>query len=188
MDLVIENVGRRSEVWGAEGTPTAVGERSLNGYERNVLFRNQGDGTFVDVGYVTGANRIEDARGVAVADFDRDGQLDLLIENFAKPAALLMGRGATGHWLQIDLDGLAPNRDAVGAVVTITTSQGSQTRQVSRGNAFLSCSSPVLHFGLGNVTTVDRVTIRWPSGRRQFLTDVAADQRLYVRESTAPDA
>lgn len=188
MDLVIENVGRRSDVWGAEGTPTAVGDRSLNGYERNVLFRNQGDGTFVDVGYVTGANRIEDARGVAVADFDRDGQLDLLIENFAKPAVLLMGRGAAGHWLQIDLDGLAPNRDAVGAVVTITTSQGSQTRQVGRGNAFLSCSSPVLHFGLGTATSVDRVTIQWPSGRRQHLTDVAAGQRLYVRESPPPDA
>jgi hypothetical protein len=96
---------------------------------------------------------------------------------------LLMGRDAPGHWLQIKLEGVESNRDAVGAVVAIETSNGSQTRQVTRGNAFLSCSSPVLHFGLGDATTVNRIEVRWPSGRRQSLTQVSADQRLSLREA-----
>jgi hypothetical protein len=79
MDQVIENVGRRSEDnWSEEGMPPDVGENSLNGFERNVLFLNQGDGSFIDVANATGSNRVGDGRGVVVADFDRDGQLDLL--------------------------------------------------------------------------------------------------------------
>ena len=88
---MIENVGRRSENWSEDGAPPDIGEASLNGYERNVLFWNQGDGRFVDVAYLAGANRIEDGRGVAVADFDRDGRLDLLLQNLDRPAVLCHG-------------------------------------------------------------------------------------------------
>jgi hypothetical protein len=182
MEFVVENVGRRDEVW-ANG----IGDHSLNGYERNVLLHNRGDGGFVDVGYLTASNRIEDGRAVAVADFDRDGQLDLLVQNFSSKVVLLMGRGATGNWLQIELEGVTSNHDAVGAVVTIETANGRQTRQVSRGNGFLTCSSPVLHFGLGTVTTVERVDIRWPSGQRQIFTDIDANQRLELRENSRSD-
>ena len=184
MDLVVENVGRRSERWGDEGTPTAVGEQSLNGYERDVLFWNRGDGTFVDVGYLTGADRIEDGRGVAIADFDHDGQVDILLTNFAGPAVLMMGRGAHGHWLEIHLRGAAPNTRAVGAVVRVTTTHGVQTRQVSCGGNFLSSGSPTLHFGLGDADVVDAVEIRWPDRRRQVLARVPADARIEVVEPT----
>ncbi len=183
MEFVVENVGRRDEVW-ADG----IGDNSLNGYERNVLLHNRGNGRFVDVGYLTGSNRIEDGRAVAVADFDHDGQLDLLLQNFESEVVLLMGKDTPGHWLQVELEGVASNRDAVGAVVIIENEYGRQSRHVTRGNAFLACSSPVLHFGLGEATAVNRIEVRWPSGSVQSLHDVAADQRLEIREQAASDA
>ena len=85
MDLIIENVGRRSSSWGEEGDPTDVGQASLNGRERNALYWNQGDGNFEEVGHLAHAGRSEDGRGVAVADFDRDGRLDLAILIHATP-------------------------------------------------------------------------------------------------------
>jgi len=185
MDLVIENVGRRSSRWGGEGDPTDVGEASLNGRERNALYRNRGDGHFDEVGFLTGAGRIEDGRAVAVADFDRDGRLDLAIQNLDGPAALLMGRGPVGHWLQLRLEGAASNRDAIGATVLAHVGGRRLLRQVAAGSGFLSSSSKVLHFGLGEARRVDELEIRWPSGRVQRLRDVAADQRIEVSEAEA---
>ncbi len=179
---MIENVGRRSENWSEDGTPPDIGDASLNGYERNVLFWNQGDGRFVDVAYLASANRIEDGRGVAVADFDKDGRLDLLLQNLDRPAVLLMGRGEAGNFLSVELEGTHSNRDALGAVVTARVAGRTQVRQVKAGSGFISSSSPILHFGLGDATSVDSLEIRWPSGERQRLTQVAANQRLQLRE------
>ena len=188
MDLVIENVGRRSRRWGGEGDPTDLGEASLNGRERNALFRNRGDGGFDDVGHLTGAARVEDGRSVAVADFDRDGRLDLAIQNLDAPAALLMGRGQTGHWLQVRLVGSASNRDAIGASAVAHVGGRRMLRQVAAGSGFLSSSSKWLHFGLGAAERVERLEILWPSGTRQVLRDVAAGQRLVVREDGRSEA
>jgi hypothetical protein len=180
MDLVVENVGRRSSKWGEQGDPTDVGDKSLNGYERNALFRGRGDGRFEDVGHLTGANRIEDGRGVAVADFDRDGRLDLVVQSLDRPAVLLMGRGDGGRWLALDLVGAGGNRDAVGATVTAHVGEQRFTRQRVVGTSFLSASSTTLHFGLGAADRIDALEIRWPDGSREVLEDVAANQRLRV--------
>ncbi|MEM7409391.1 MAG: CRTAC1 family protein [Myxococcota bacterium] len=185
MDLVIENVGRRSNTWGGEGDPTDVGEASLNGRERNALYWNRGDGSFEEVGHLTHAGRIEDGRGVAVADFDRDGRLDLAIQNLDKPAVLLMGKGETGNWLQVRLEGTRSNRDAIGAEVVVETDGRRQLRQVSAGAGFLSSSSRVLHFGLGAVETIERLEVRWPSGERQVVEALDANQQILLREGDA---
>lgn len=183
MDLIIENVGRRSRTWSEEGSPTDVGSNSLNGYERNVLFWNRGDQGFVDVAYLTHANRIEDGRGAAVADFDRDGRLDILIQNLDRPAALLMGRGESGNWLQLELEGTRSNRDAIGAIVEIQAGGRKQLRQVGATSGFLASSERLVHFGLGRETRVDSIEVRWPSGQRERRTDVSANQRLRLREA-----
>lgn len=180
---MIENVGRRSENWSEDGAPPDIGDASLNGYERNVLFWNRGEGQFVDVAYLAGANRIEDGRGVAVADFDRDGRLDLLLQNLEKPAVLLMGRGEVGRYLQVELVGTHSNRDALGAVVTARAGDRTQIRQVKAGSGFISSSSPVLHFGMADALQVDSLEVRWPSGERQVLTEIATNQRLRVTET-----
>jgi hypothetical protein len=180
---VIENVGRRSETWSEEGSPTQVGENSLNGYERNSLFWNLGGGNFVDVGFLTQSDRIEDGRAVVVSDFDRDGRLDLLVQNLDKPAVLLMGRGEVGNWLQVDLEGTRSNREALGAIVTARIGRASQARQVAAGSGFIARSSATLHFGLGEADSVEALEIRWPSGHIQTLYEVAANQRLRVVEA-----
>lgn len=185
MDNVIENVGRRSEDWSEEGAPPDIGSKSINGYERNVLFWNQGQGQFVDVGFLTGSNRVEDGRGVAISDFDRDGQLDLVIQNRDRAAVLLMGRGASGNWLEVQLEGTESNRDALGAVVVSHHGDRSQARQVSGGSGYLAQSSSVLHFGLGDAEKVERLEIRWPAGHTQVLENVDANQRLSIREERA---
>jgi hypothetical protein len=185
MDLVVENVGRRSETWSEKGAPTDVGDASLNGYERNAMFWNRGDGRFVDVGYLTGSNRIEDGRGVAVADFDRDGHLDLVVQNLDRRVVLLMGAGDVGNWLQLDLEGTLSNRDAVGAVAMLRTGERRQLRQVAAGSGYLASSSRVLHFGLGDDEIVDELEIRWPSGVRQRFDRVRANQRLSISEPEA---
>ena len=87
-----------------------------------------------------------------------------------------------GNWLEVDLEGTESNRDALGAVVTSHVGDRSQARQVAGGSDYLARSSAVLHFGLGDAKTVDRLEIRWPSGGTQVLTDVAANQRVSVRE------
>jgi hypothetical protein len=119
MSIIISNVGRRSERWGEKGDPTDVGEFTLNGFEKNLLFWNRGNGVFRDVAFLAGANDVEDARAMAVADFDRDGRLDFLVNHRNQPVALLMASGGSGHWLQLELVGTKSNRDGIGARVFV---------------------------------------------------------------------
>jgi len=179
MDM-FEGVGRRLDQKG--GTLVNIGQNSLNGYERKVLFRNNGDGTFTDVAFVNGADRPEDGRGLSIFDYDRDGQLDLLIRNFRQPAVLLRNQGRSGHWLQLKLVGVRSNRDAVGARVQIRTETGLQSRNVTAGSGYLSGSSLVQHFGLGPTARVASVDVDWPSGAHTRLHDVAGDHRYTVIE------
>ena len=81
---MFDGVGRRQDA--TRGLLVNIGQHSLNGYERNVLFRNDGDGTFTDVAFVNAVDRVEDGRGLSIFDYDRDGQLDLLLRNYRQPA------------------------------------------------------------------------------------------------------
>lgn len=162
-----------------------IGEHSLNGREHNCLFRNNGDGTFTDVSHVNGADRIEDGRGLSLLDFDADGQVDLLMRNYRQPAQLLRNTGGTQHWIAFQLIGTRSNRDAVGARITITAGGRRQMREVSCGSGYLSSSSLVQHFGLGPVTEVERVEVRWPSGEYTLRYDLAADRHVRIVEGAA---
>ena len=121
MDM-FEGVGRRLDR--STGTLVNIGQNSLNGYERKVLFRNNGDGTFTDVAFVNGVARVEDGRGLSVFDYDRDGHVDILIRNYRQPANLLRNQGGSGHWLELKLVGVRSNRDAVGARVRVRIHPG----------------------------------------------------------------
>lgn len=157
------------------------GDISWNGYERNVLLRNEGpapDGTlqFTDVAMATGADDIRDARGVATADFDNDGDLDIVINNnpgdsgraeLSRATLLRNNVGERRNWLAVELRGTESNRDAVGASVTLEAGGEKFTRLVSAGSGFASQQSARLYFGLGEKTVVDAMTVRWPNGRIQ---------------------
>ena len=177
---MFDGVGRRQDA--TKGLLVNIGQHSLNGYERNCLFRNNGDGTFTDVAYVNDADRVEDGRGLSVFDYDGDGQQDLLMRNYRQPAELLRNLGGGGHWIEIALLGVRSNRDAVGARVALRTGQGWQTREVSAGSGYVSGQSLVQHFGLGDGRAAGAVEIRWPSGARTNLPQLAADRRYVVVE------
>src|SRR5438093_3787805 len=149
MDM-FEGVGRRLDH--VKGSFLNIGQHSLNGRERNCLFRNNGDGTFTDVGWVNDADRIEDGRGLVVFDYDADGALDLLIRNYRQPAQLLRNAGPPRSWLELRLVGTRSNRDAVGARIRVRAGDAWQTRVVTAGSGYLSGSSLVQHVGLGGAT------------------------------------
>jgi hypothetical protein len=177
---MFDGVGRRRDQ--SDGQLVGIGQKSLNGYERNCLFRNNGDGTFTDTAHANAADRVEDGRGLSIFDYDQDGSLDILLRNYNQPAQLLRNAGGPGHWLEIKLVGRRSNRDAVGARVSLWTGERLQMREVHAGSGYLSCSSLVQHFGLGDRPTVDRLEIRWPSGEITRLARLAADQQLLVLE------
>src|SRR5262249_18264105 len=130
MDM-FEGVGRRLDQ--TTGTLVNIGAHSLNGRERKVLFRNNGDGTFTDVAYVTGAARQEDGRGPTIFDKKNDGHPDLLPRNYKKAPQLLKNRGGREHWVEFKLGGTVSNRAAVGAKIRLRPRHGWQTRVVGAG-------------------------------------------------------
>ncbi|MFN2596644.1 MAG: CRTAC1 family protein [Pyrinomonadaceae bacterium] len=146
-----------------------VGDSSWNGYEHNCLFVNAGAGQFVDVARPTGTDCVKDSRGVAVADFDRDGRLDVVINNNNETPTVYLNNLKAGNAVEVRLVGRRSNRDAVGAVVRLTAAGKTMTRQVEAGSGYASQSMLPVHFGLGQASAIDAIEIRWPSGRVQRI-------------------
>ncbi len=151
--------------------------------QANQLLANQGDGQWVDVSAQLGADfrRPNVGRSAATADYDNDGDMDLLVNQVNGPARLLRNDGGNGqHWLLLHLRGQR-QRDALGSLVTVTAAGRRQVRERQSGASYQSSHDPRLHFGLGAATQA-QVEIRWPSGQVQDLGTVAADQLLTVSE------
>jgi hypothetical protein len=108
-------------------------------------------------------------RGVATADWDADGDIDLCVVHQNQTTALLRNDSQRGHWLQLRLVGNQSNRRAVGTEVILEAPSGTWVQQLVGGSSFAASHQPLIHFGLGPETTLTRLTIRWPSGKRQVL-------------------
>ena len=155
----------------------------------NLLFRNDGVGAFEDVSAVSGAADWGIGRGVAYADFNGDGCLDLYVANLGRSAAssesarLFQNRCDWGNnWLIVKTIGSASNRDGIGARVTLTAKGRTQIREISAGASNSSQNMLPAHFGLGQAQVVDELLIQWPSGKQKTLREVAPNQRLTVIE------
>jgi len=149
----------------------------------DLLLRNDGAGRFTDAAE---ASSYFDAklmgRGSAFADYDNDGDLDVLITNLLdRPVLLRNDAPRSEHWITIALEGSDGNRAGFGARVRVQTPDGVQLRESRCPTTYLGSGDPRLHFGLGPHTRVERIEIRWPTGTMQVLEDVAADQILVVR-------
>ncbi len=150
-----------------------------------LLVRNMGHGKFVDVSSGSGAVFQQKwvGRGMAVGDLNNDGRLDAVITTNGGPAYVLHNETPSmNHWLTLFLVGHTSNRDAIGAEIKVTTAEGSQQWTVSTAGSYLSSNDKRAHFGLGKETAVKTIEIRWPSGIRQTLRDVKADQIFRVEE------
>ena len=153
--------------------------------EAPLLFRNLGKGKFENSSGAVGPDfaRPIVARGAAYGDYDRDGDLDLLVSTNHGPAYLLRNDGGNrNHWLSVKAVGTKSNRSALGAVVRIESPSGRQWSTVRSGSSYCSQSDLALTFGLGKDTVVSTLEIEWPSGARDRLSGIRADQLLVVEE------
>jgi len=150
------------------------------------LYRNLGQGTFEDLSRSVGPDlQVSGAwRGVAVADFDNDGTLEVAVSQLNGPAALFAKRGGpAANWMLLDLKGTRSNRDGIGARVKLTLASGRALYEhVTTANGIYSASDKRVHFGLGAEGKVASVEISWPSGTVQRLENPAINQVLHIIE------
>lgn len=152
--------------------------------QKDLLYENVG-GRFKDVSQQSGpALQVERVgRGLAVADFDNDGHLDVVITSVGRRPVLLRNQGVqAGNWIVISVKGRKSNRFGLGATVKLETSEGQQVREINNVASFLSSNDIRLHFGLGKARIIQRIEILWPSGTKQILKDIAVNQILVVEE------
>jgi enediyne biosynthesis protein E4 len=121
-------------------------------------------------------------RGLATGDLDNDGHVDALVLSQGEPLSFFHNKSTGGHFVTIRLEGQTSNRDAIGAVVTIEAGGRRQIAQRFGGGSYLSCGDPRLHFGLGSASQIDRVEVRWPSGKLDRFHHLAADKGYHLRE------
>ena len=154
--------------------------------ERYLLFHNLHDRKFEEIGKQAGApfQAGEISRGMAAADFDNDGGLDLLVAHLGGRPALLRNDSKRGHWIRIKTIGTRSNRDGFGARVELTAGGLTQTGEVRANSSYLSASDRRIHFGLGQAAEVDKIVIHWPSGATDTILNQKADEDLIVREGT----
>ena len=182
-----DNAGRK-DLLIAQGHDLDTVEKSyphLRYREPMMLLRNVG-GRFVDVSSMSG-NVFHEAwvgRGMAIGDIDNDGRIDAVVSTNGGPVHVLHNETPTSnHWLTLKLVGHKSNRDGIGAVIKVTTAEGSQWVTVSSGGGYLSSNDLRAHFGLGSEARAQRVEICWPSGIVQTFQDLAGDRILRVDEA-----
>ena len=163
-----------------------VNEPHLRYKESPLLLWNDRGKRFVDVSSRSGDvfQQKWASRGMAEGDLDNDGKIDVVVTSNDGPAWVLHNETPTeNHWITFKLVGVKSNRDGIGAQIRITTPAGSQYETVTTAGSFQSSSDKRVHFGLGPASSIPHVEIRWPSGIKQVLSNVKADQILTVTES-----
>ncbi len=153
--------------------------------DRKVIYGNLGSGKFRDISLESGPGALleRSARGCAFGDFDNDGDIDVVVNNLNDVPSLLRndfkGGADFGHWVKIKCIGVVSNRSAIGAQVRVTAGGRVQVSEVQSGSSYLSQNDLRLHFGLGASKTIDRIEVRWPTGKTDVFSALAAG-RIYT--------
>ena len=159
--------------------------------QRKEVYRNRGDGTFEEVAGNLGGDLLaaRSARGTAFGDYDNDGDVDIFVVNMNERPSLYRNDGGNDNgWITLRLEGTESNRDAIGARVEVRTGEGVQVAEVRSGGSYLSHSDMRLHFGLGPADRVERIEIRWPSGRVEVWNDLSAGRFVTIKEGEGQPA
>jgi hypothetical protein len=178
------------EFWVTNPWQIVTHGHNLSAFERKRAFLNVKGRYFLDISHLTGADNDGDGRAVVAADFRNVGMLDLIVRQAGGgPLLLYENRLPRKHYLKVSLRGRKSNRQGIGARLIAVVKGQHLVRELYPANSFFSQAPDMVHFGLGASTTVDKLTIRWPSGQVQVLKDLQGDRHIIVDESkTGPDA
>jgi hypothetical protein len=171
------------EFWVSSPWDIVHNGHNLSAFERKRLYLNLHGHDFLDVSYLSGADSDGDGRSVVAGDFRNNGQLDLVLRQVGGGSLLLFeNQFPKRHYVEVSLRGRQSNRQGIGARLTATVAGQPLVREMYPVNSFRSQMPNVVHFGLGDKTKVDRLTIRWPSGKVQELASVAGDRHILIDE------
>ena len=154
----------------------------------NYIYRNKGDLTFEDMTHSWGVDHETFSNAAVHADFDNDGDQDVLVVRCEEPAAIYKNKAvelATGNWLQVKLEGPAGNAPGVGAFVRASTGGTEMIHYANPVRGFISSSTDIIQYGLGKASAADRLEIQWPDGKVQKLENIQANQRITLKYSDA---
>ena len=156
------------------------------GYQRNVSYLNNHDGTFTSCAGALGLDFIDDSQAFALADYDHDGRMEVFLTNRTGPQLRLLRceMQGLGNSIAFRLRGTKSNRDAIGAVITLETEQGTQTRLLQAGTGFCSQHSKEIFFGLGKGGVPVKARIRWPNGLLQEFQSLPVNHRIEIEEGS----
>ncbi|WP_109487901.1 CRTAC1 family protein [Occallatibacter savannae] len=153
--------------------------------QEHTVFKGLGNAKFADVSEAAGSviNERTVARGACFADYDNDGKVDAFLVNLGAKGKLVRNVSTnTGHWVAIKLVGTKSNREGIGAKVEVFAGPKHELQERVAGSGYLSQNEARLHFGLGEAATIDRIVVKWPSGREQTLEKQQADRVLTIEE------
>jgi hypothetical protein len=157
--------------------------RSLSGYQQKKVWLNDGAGRFNEVAQAVGVTDTFDGRSIAEADLWNRGVLDVIVANQRGPLLLYRNTVAPENkWIEFELEGTESNRSAIGARVSVFWNNQQQVQEVSGGSGFCAQNQRRLHFGLGRNGQIEKVLIRWPSGKVQTLESIQPGQINKVKE------
>ena len=142
--------------------------------------------SLVDVESSEYLSRNQLGRTLALLDWNRDGRMDLVANHLDYPIALLQNQSDAGNWLQLRLIGVDSERSAVGARINLRSGEQRWSAWCVGGDGYMATNTPVIHFGIGGIQTIEEVEIQWPSGLKQNLGTLAANQRYLIIEQADP--
>jgi enediyne biosynthesis protein E4 len=164
----------------------AASGKSLSGFERNRIFLNVQGREFFEISGLTLADSAADGRGTVAADLTNDGMEDVLVRHVGGlPIALYENRFPKTSWLRITLRGVQSNREGIGARLVAVSNGRQLVRELFPNNGFMGQNAAHVHFGLGNATKLDQLTIRWPSGAVQEFKDLEINRHVRFTEKSS---
>ncbi len=183
LDAIGEIDEEAGEFWTKNPFQMPNERENLSSYERNRTFLNLDGKSFIDVSFASGADIDSDSRSVVAADFDRDGATDLLVGSVGGGSLrLFLNRFPKANYSRIRLEGSGSNRAGIGARLTATVGARKLVRDLFPQNGFMGQGPAEITLGLGDATAIDRLEVRWPSGKTQVYENLAANQYFLLKE------
>ena len=156
---------------------------NLSSFERNRTFLNLDGNSFIDISFASGADIDSDSRSVVAADFNRDGSTDLLVGSVGGGSLrLFLNRFPKANFSRIRLEGSGSNRAGIGARLTATVERQKLIRDLFPQNGFMGQGPAEIILGLGDAKVIDRLEVRWPSGKTQIYKNLAANRYFLLKE------